>query len=140
MYKKTITYTDYNDVERTEDFYFNLNETELTELQTSVPGGYAAMINKIIDTQDASALVGILKELILKSYGIKSEDGRRFIKKPEFTEEFTQTPAFSKLYMALATDEKEASNFITKILPADLAKKATNNIENSTVTTLPSGT
>lgn len=141
MYKKTITYTDYNDVERTEDFYFNLTEPELAELQTSTPGGYAAMIDKMVKAKDAASLISILKDLILKSYGVKSEDGKRFIKKPEYTEEFTQCPAYSELYMMLATDEKEASDFITKILPAKLAAKAAKiNADESTVSKLPSNT
>jgi hypothetical protein len=125
MYKKTITYTDYNDVQRTEDFYFSLSEAEITEMQLGVEGGYAAMIDKIIKAQDTPALIKIFKELLLKSYGIKSDDGRRFIKSEKLTEEFTQTPAYSELYMMLATDDKQASAFIKNIMPAKLVAKAT---------------
>lgn len=124
MYKKTITYTDYNDVQRTEDFYFSLSEAEITEMQLGVEGGYAAMIDKIIKAQDTPALIKIFKELLLKSYGIKSDDGRRFIKSAQLSEEFTQTPAYSELYMMLATDDKQASAFIKNIMPAKLIAKA----------------
>lgn len=124
MYKKTITYTDYNDVQRTEDFYFSLSEAEITEMQLGVEGGYAAMIDKIIKAQDTPALIKIFKELLLKSYGIKSDDGRRFIKSAQLSEEFTQTPAYSELYMMLATDDKQASAFIKNIMPAKLVAKA----------------
>ena len=124
MYKKTITYTDYNDVQRTEDFYFSLSEAEITEMQLGVEGGYAAMIEKIIKAQDTPALIKIFKELLLKSYGIKSDDGRRFIKSEKLSEEFTQTPAYSELYMMLATDDKQASAFIKNIMPAKLVAKA----------------
>lgn len=124
MYKKTITYTDYNDVQRTEDFYFSLSEAEITEMQLGVEGGYAAMIDKIIKAQDTPALIKIFKELLLKSYGIKSDDGRRFIKSEKLSEEFTQTPAYSELYMMLATDDKQASAFIKNIMPAKLVAKA----------------
>ncbi len=124
MYKKTLTYTDYNDVTRTEDFYFSLTEAELTEMQLGVEGGYAAMIQKIIKAKDTPALIKIFKELLLKSYGIKSDDGRRFIKSEELSREFTQTPAYSDLYMMLATDDKQASAFIKNIMPAKLKAKA----------------
>lgn len=124
MYKKTITYTDYNDVQRTEDFYFSLSEAEITEMQLGVEGGYAAMIDKIIKAKDTPALIKIFKDLLLKSYGIKSDDGRRFIKSEELSKEFTQTPAYSELYMMLATDDKQASAFIKNIMPAKLIAKA----------------
>ena len=141
MYKKTITYTDYNDKERTEDFYFSLNEAELTEMQASTPGGYNNMIQKMIDSQDVNTLISVIKDLVVKSYGVKSDDGRRFIKKPELTEEFLQTPAYSKFYTSLITNEKEMSNFINNILPADLmAKVEKAKVENLTANSTPSGT
>lgn len=124
MYKKTITYTDYNGNERTEDFYFNLTEAEITEMQLGVEGGFAAMVDKIIKAQDTPALIRIFKDLLLKSYGIKSDDGKRFIKSEKLSEEFTQTPAYSEFYMMLATDDKKATEFIKNIIPAKLQAKA----------------
>lgn len=141
MYKKTITYTDYDGNERTEDFFFYLNEVEVAEMQTSVPGGYAAMIEKMINSKDPAQLIQLLKDFIGKAYGIKSEDGKRFIKNAQVFEEFTQTPAYPALYMSLVTDEKQAAEFINSIFPAKLVKEAKKiNSENSTVTNLPSGT
>ena len=140
MYKKTITYEDYNGNKRTEDFYFALSKAEITEMQLGVEGGFAAMIDKIIKAQDTPALIKIFKELLLKSYGVKSDDGRRFIKNDELVEEFTQTPAYSEIYMMLATDEKQASAFIKNIMPADLAAKAAELEKNGGVTGLPSNT
>lgn len=140
MYKKTITYTDYNDVQRTEDFYFSLSEAEITEMQLGVEGGYAAMIEKIIKAQDTPALIKIFKELLLKSYGIKSDDGRRFIKSEKLSEEFTQTPAYSELYMMLATDDKQASAFIKNIMPAKLVAKADALEKQGKTTNLPTST
>lgn len=140
MFKKTITYTDYNDVTRTEDFYFSLSEAEITEMQLGVEGGYAAMIDKIIKAQDTPALIKIFKELLLKSYGIKSDDGRRFIKSEQLSEEFTQTPAYSELYMMLATDDKQASTFIKSIMPAKLVAKANELEKQGKIQNLPSST
>lgn len=124
MLKKTITYTDYNGVERTEDFYFNLTKAEIMEMQLSTTGGLDEMIQRIIATQDVPAIAKIFKDLVLRAYGQKSPDGRRFIKNEELTEEFSQTEAYSELYMSLATDADAASAFINGIVPKDVADKA----------------
>lgn len=127
MYKKTITYKDYNDVERTETFLFNFSKAELAELQLSTDGGLETYIQRIIESQDTKALVKIFKDLLLKSYGIKSDDGRRFIKSDAIREEFSQTEAYSEFFMELATDAKAASDFINGIMPAELQKELANN-------------
>jgi hypothetical protein len=121
MLKKTITYTDYNGNERTEDFYFNLSKAEVMEMELSTAGGLAEMIKRVVATQDQPAIIKIFKDLILKAYGMKSPDGKRFIKKEELCEEFSQTEAYSILFMELATDDKAASDFVNGIVPADIA-------------------
>ena len=118
MLKKTFTYTDYNGVERTEDHYFNLSKAELMEMELSTTGGLAEMINKIVAAQDAPSIVKIFKDLVLKAYGQKSADGRRFIKSKELSDEFAQTEAYSQLFMELATDADAASKFVNGIVPA----------------------
>ena len=118
MLKKTFTYVDYNGVERTEDHYFNLSKAELMEMELSTTGGLAEMINKIVAAQDAPAIVKIFKELVLKAYGQKSADGRRFIKSKELADEFAQTEAYSQLFMELATDADAAAAFVNGIVPA----------------------
>lgn len=118
MLKKTITYTDYNGVERTEDFYFNLTKTEVIEMEYGVTGGYSEMIHKIIAAQDLPSLVKIFKELVLQAYGEKSPDGKRFIKNDEIRSAFAQTEAYSNLFMELATDADAAAKFIEGILPS----------------------
>ena len=123
MLKKTITYNDYNGVERTEDFYFNLSKAELMELEMSTSGGLAEMINRIVAAQDAPAIINIFKKLVLKAYGEKSPDGKRFIKSDEIATAFSQTEAYSILFMELATNADEASKFVNGIIPAD-AKQA----------------
>lgn len=127
MLKKTITYTDYNGVERTEDFYFNLTKAELMEMEMSKAGGLSEMIQKIVDTRDVPAIVSIFKDLVLKAYGEKSPDGKRFIKNDELREAFAQTEAYSELFMELATDADAASAFMNGIIPVavdmDEAKK-----------------
>lgn len=117
MLKKTFTYIDFNGVERTEDHYFNLSKAELMEMELSTTGGLAEMINKIVAAQDAPAIVKIFKELVLKAYGQKSADGRRFIKSKELSDEFSQTEAYSQLFMELATDADAAAKFVNGIVP-----------------------
>lgn len=124
MLKKTITYTDYNGSERKEDFYFNLTKAELMEMEMGVTGGFAESINKIIAAQNVPALINIFKDLILKAYGEKSLDGKRFIKNEDLRTEFSQTEAYSQLFMELATDDKAASDFINGIVPAEIAAEA----------------
>lgn len=120
MLKKTIEYTDYNDVKRKEDFYFNLTKAEIMEMELSTTGGLAEMIQKIIDTQDTPQIIKIFKELVLKAYGEKSADGKRFIKNDEIRDGFAQTEAYSELFMELATDANAAAAFVNGIVPKDL--------------------
>lgn len=117
MLKKTITYNDYNGVERTEDFYFNLSKAEIMEMEMSTTGGLAEMINRIVAAQDAPAIIKVFKDLVLKAYGVKSADGKRFIKSEELSTEFSQTEAYSILFMELATDADKASEFVNGIVP-----------------------
>lgn len=124
MLKKTITYTNYNGVECTEDFYFNLTKAEIMEMELSTSGGLAEMIQKIVAAQDAPAIIKIFKELVLKAYGEKSPDGKRFIKSEEISKAFSQTEAYSILFMELATDADAASAFVNGIVPA-IDKQAT---------------
>jgi hypothetical protein len=120
MYVKNMTYKDFNDEERNEDFYFNLTKAEITEMELSTEGGLGATIERITKAKDTPAIIKIFKELILKSYGVKSPDGKRFIKSPELSEEFAQTNAYSDLFVALASDSKEAAAFVNGIMPADV--------------------
>ena len=124
MLKKTITYTDYNDVTHTETYYFNLSKAECMEMEMSTSGGLTEMINKIIVTQDVPAIIKIFKDLILKAYGVKSPDGKRFIKSEELSTAFAQTEAYSVLFMELATNAEEAAAFVNGIMPS-IDKKST---------------
>ena len=119
MLKKTITYTDYNGSERTEDFYFNLSKAEVMEMEMSTSGGLSGTIQRIVAAQDAPAIIKIFKDLILKAYGVKSPDGKRFIKSEELATEFSQTEAYSILFMELSTDADAASEFVTGIVNVD---------------------
>ena len=124
MIKKSITYTDYNGIERTEDFYFNLTKAEVMEMEMSTTGGLAEMIQRIVAAKDQPAIIKIFKDLILKAYGEKSADGKRFMKSDEIRTGFEQTEAYSQLFMELATDADAAAKFVNGIVPADMAQQA----------------
>lgn len=124
MLKKTITYKDYNNNERTEDFYFNLSKAEIMEMEMGVSGGLTEMIQRIVAAQDAPAIIKIFKDLILKSYGVKSSDGKRFEKSEELSAAFSQTEAYSILFMELATDADAGAKFVNGIVPADMSQEA----------------
>ena len=134
MLKKTITYTDFNGVERSEDFYFNLTKAEIMEMEMGTTGGLSEMINKIIAAKDVPAIIKLFKELVLKAYGVKSDDGKRFIKNDTVRDEFAQTEAYSELFMELATDSDKAAAFVNGIVPADVAAEAAKQKPELTLT------
>ena len=117
MLKKTITYTDYDDVERTETFYFNISESELTEMQLSTEGGLAERLQKMVDAQDVPSVTKVFKEIILKAYGEKSADGKYFRKSEAISNAFLSTEAYNKLYMELLQDPDKLAEFINGLLP-----------------------
>jgi hypothetical protein len=124
MLTKTIKYTDYNGVEREETFLFNLSKAELMEMELGTTGGLADMIKNIVAAKDTPQIVKIFKELLLKSYGEKSPDGKRFVKIDEkgnpLSIGFSQTEAYSNLFMELATDADKAAKFVRGIVPSDI--------------------
>lgn len=124
MIAKKIAYTDYNGVEREETFYFNLSKAELTQMEMGTTGGLAEMINKIIETKDIPSIIKIFKDLIFKAYGEKSADGKRFIKSEELSIAFSQTEAYSELFMELAMNAEKAAEFMNGIIPSDLQQNA----------------
>lgn len=118
MLKKTISFTDYNGNERTEDFFFNLSTAEVTEMELTINGGLTAAVKRALETKDIPMLMGLFKDLIFRSYGEKDADGRRFKKSPEMSKAFSETEAYVKLFMELATDEKAGEEFARNVLPA----------------------
>lgn len=123
MLKKTIKYTDYNGEERIEDFYFNLSKAEIMEMEMSQNGGMSEYIKKIVNTQDNVSIMNLFKEIIQKSYGEKSLDGKRFIKNKELTEAFIQTEAYTELFVELVSDADAAAKFVNGIIPQNMNSK-----------------
>ena len=130
MYKKTMKFVDFDGNERTEDFYFNLTEAEVIEMENSVSGGLINMMERIVAAQDHDRIVQTFKELILKSYGVKTPDGRGFDKSPEVVKAFAQTQAYSDLFMELSRDSKAAAEFFNHVIPKkkETAQEGSSNV------------
>lgn len=131
MLKKTITYEDYDGNQRTEDFYFNLSKAEVVDFLTT-SGGYTLdkVVDKLVKSENAKEIMDIFKDLIYRSYGEKSLDGRRFIKTEEVKNNFIETEAYSVLYMELVADPKKAAEFFNGIIPKDMASEITKIMNN----------
>lgn len=154
MLKKTIQYIDFNGNEVTEDFYFNLTKAEIAEMELenanvgkdgTVSGGMQAMLNDVIESGSGKRIIEVFKDIIARSYGVKTEDGKRFIKSKELYEEFSQTEAYSAFFMEIVTNADYASEFIRAVVPADLTDldkpappvPATTHIANETANQPP---
>lgn len=126
MLKKTVTYIDFDGNERTEDFFFNFTEQEITQMELSTEGGLSALIARITAAKSQKELIELFKKLVLAAYGVKSPDGRKFIKSDAIREDFESTQAFSDIYMELVTDADKASDFFKAVVPKE--KKAVLNV------------
>lgn len=104
MIKKTITYTDYRGVTRTDDFYFNYSRAELIEMEASTDGGLQEKIDKIAKSKSPKQAMPFIKDIILGAYGIKSDDGIRFHKSEEIRKSFEESEAYSELLMEFIND------------------------------------
>lgn len=132
MFVKDITFTDYDGIERTERAYFNLSQAEIAQYAYSVEGGLYNYVNRLVVRKDIPKLMEMFNEIIKKSYGVKSPDGRKFIKSEELTKDFMETEAYSVLFMELATKPEAVTEFLNGVMPVKLSKeeidKAAENI------------
>lgn len=121
MITETIKYTDYNGTERTETYYFNLSKPELLKIEMSEEGSFGDKLKEAVRTNNVRSIIDSIELLILKSIGVKSEDGRRLVKSEELSKAFQESPAYEELYMKLMTNADAAAAFINGIMPSDIA-------------------
>lgn len=138
MLAQELTFEDFNGNTVTETHYFNLTKAELIKLQVSVEGGMQTLLQNIIDSKDVKGLIHEFEKLVLAAYGVKSEDGKRFIKNDEIREEFSQTAAYDALFTRIAMDEKFAAAFVIGAFPADMDVKDALNQTLAAATLPPS--
>ena len=115
MYKKTITYTDFNGTERTEDFYFHMTQAEILKMEYSQEGGMTNVIQKIIETEETTKLLPLFETVVRMSYGKRSVDGRHFEKKQEYTDQFLASEAYSNMFIEFMMNADEAAKFINNV-------------------------
>jgi hypothetical protein len=135
--KRPITYEDFNGDTVTETFYFNLTKTELLNWQASVEGGMGAVLQRIIDTNDAHEIIKNMQDIILRAYGKKSDDGKRFIKSPEIREEFEQSAAYDALFMELSQSDDAAVTFLVGVMPKGFSEEAQKELAKEAATPTP---
>ncbi|MBP5598003.1 MAG: hypothetical protein J6Y02_21725 [Pseudobutyrivibrio sp.] len=137
MFKMTQTYTDYDGNEKTETFYFNLNKVEILEMEAEEDGGYSDMLKRVVASKDSKELMKLFKQLLLKSYGVKTEDGG-FAKSEELVKKFEQSAAYPEIFMALCTDAQKASDFVSYVMP--LSEQQRNELKDAKISELPEKT
>lgn len=120
MLAKTITYTNYDGVEITETFRFNLTKAELTLWEASEDGGVSARLQQMVDSKNGKSIMATFYDVMMRSYGEKSADGKRFIKSPELSKAFSETAAFDIIFSEMMEDPEKALDFVQKVLPAEL--------------------
>lgn len=141
MYIKEIKFTNFNDEEITRKYYFNLSKSDITTWNLEKNGGFLGRLERILNTQDGAEMAVFIEELLSKSYGEKSDDGLRFMKKTDsgasLYDQFKETNAYDVLYMELTTNEKAAADFINGVIPKEMRKQVEEAQANGSVTALP---
>lgn len=120
MFKKIVTYIDFNGVERTDEIYFNVSKSELKDIELGSGGGFSRRLQRISETKDPAEVIQTFKEILKLAYGVKSDDGMRFVKNDQVWEDFTQTAVYDHFFNELLTDANAAADFANAILPKDL--------------------
>lgn len=138
MFKKTIKYTDYDGNERSEDFYFNLTKAEMVKMELRA-NGMQEMIKRITEAEDSYRVAELVEDIICRSYGEKSVDGKRFVKNQEIMDAFKATDAYSELFMELLQNADAAAEFVNGIMPADLREAAAAEMAKNQEVSLPAG-
>lgn len=123
MVKKTITYEDFNGEKRTEDHLFNLTKSEIVEWESSIEGGMSSWLERVASGKKVPEIIATVKEFILRSYGEKSPDGRRFCKSNERSNAFYETPAYDVMFMEFMEDPNKFVDFIKAVMPPTEVKK-----------------
>lgn len=129
MLKKTVNYTDYNGVEQQDTYYFNFNKVELVELGLS-GNDLAKQIQEVSNIEDNYELFKLIRDIVLKSYGEKSEDGKRFVKSEALRRNFEQSEAYSELLFALCSNSDDLAAFINGIVPQNIDQSTTKSVPN----------
>lgn len=128
MFKKVITYKDYDGNDKTDTLYFHLNKFEWLELETYTKGGLIENLQHAIETGNAKKTIDILKKIILRAYGEKDPETGTFEKNDDIAIRFSKTDAFSELFYELAYNEEASKTFFLGLIPPELRTEAEKKI------------
>lgn len=117
MLKQQVKYEDFDGNTQTETLYFNLNRMELISFQKRYGSeNMENYINKLIEEKQIEPMYDLLNDFVLTAYGVKSEDGKRFIKNDQIREEFKQSLAYESLIEDFHDDSRKVlENFIAGV-------------------------
>lgn len=135
MLKKTITFEDLDGNKVTEDFYFNLSKSELIKMEAAVEGGISKQLTDVVASDDKGKILALFEDIVLKTYGVRGDDNKTFVKSPEISRQFSQTDAYDVLFMELLSNEKAAAEFIRALMPADLMAQVQAELAKSPTST-----
>ena len=120
MLKKTFQYADFNGNEQEETFYFNLSKSEVIEYELQERAGMSTTLQRIVEERDNQKILAHFKDLVMKSVGRKSDDGRRFVKNDEIREDFLASPAYDEMFIWLMSEPGAGAEFVNNVLPQDV--------------------
>jgi hypothetical protein len=127
MLKKPIKYKDFDEQDVEEEFYFNISEAEVIELEHEHKGGMSGWLEELVKIEDNRQMFAELKKIILLSYGEKSPDGKQFLKKDSegrpLSAQFEQSAAYNALMFEIFSDEGNAAAFLTGVFPERVRKE-----------------
>lgn len=124
MLTQVYEYTDYLGRKRKSTVRFNFDESELAEMALSDEGGLDEWIDRIISSSSVQEIVNIVKGVILKAYGERTDDGL-FIKEDPITgaplsRKFKASAIFPIVFMDVCFDAKKAAAFISGCIPESM--------------------
>lgn len=124
MIKKTVSYDGFDGETVTEDLYFHFNKAELMELEVETERGFSKKLQAVAEAKDVREVLAVFKDIVVRAYGVRSEDGKRFIKTERAREEFDGSEAYSEVLFDLLSDPASAARFVGGLMPSDLLEKA----------------
>lgn len=117
MFTVNVTYIDFDDQEYTERLYFNMTKVEFMRWQAESGDNLTERMKTALEKHDSSKIMDYFEELIRRSYGEKSDDGKRFVKDPQKTRDFMTSAAYDELFWRITQNQEECNAFMRGVLP-----------------------
>lgn len=129
MYKVDLEHENFDGETVTSTLYFNITKTrlaknlelrdELDEIQKMIGGE-----TRELTPGEIQKIVNLVEKIMKISYGVRSEDGKRFDQRADRWEEFQQTAAYDAFLYSLFETPSKATEFMVGVMPKDLIRQA----------------